>query len=87
MPTDERQGDRLLLTAFETLDASAHRMRVGPGQEQLFRRRSQGSNSISVSSSSRVIVRVSGSRLRSWSRQRLRTMLASHVCGFAFAAV
>ena len=41
-------------------------------------------SSISVSSSSsRVSVTVSGSRRRSWSRQRLRTMLASHVCGFA----
>ena len=84
---DEGEGDGLLLAAFETVDAGAHRMRVGAGQQQLLRRRSQVPRTpYPLSSSSRVIVTVSGSRRRSWSRQRLRTMLASQVCGFAFAA-
>ena len=64
-------------TECASAPASSISSGVGPVPPQLHFR---------VSSSSRVIVTVSGSRRRRWSRQRLRTIAVSHVCGFAFAA-
>jgi hypothetical protein len=87
-PLIERERDRLLLAAVEPFDAVAHRVALRHPRAAARSESVPGvSNSISLSSSSRVIVTVSGSRRRSWSRQRLRTMLVSHVCGFAFAVL